>query len=216
MNALQFGPTLVSAAAVTGLPLSGPITSRFGEHDIAEHAGGHTGVDIGAIAGTPVLAPAPGVVLEAIASNGVFGTYIALRHAGSFVSLFAHLSRLDVAAGQRVMAGTRLGLVGMTGLTTGPHLHWGLAEGGSPLVAGPHLRDALAFCSPAPARIDRERLLRGVAFGLLGALQSAGALFDSHETADFDGYLEGSPERQVLAIQQAADPFLAQWARLDG
>lgn len=213
MNMPQFGPTVVSAAAVTGLPLSGPITSRFGERDIAEHAGGHTAVDIGAAAGTPVLAPAPGVVLEAVASGGVFGTYVTLRHPGGFVSLYAHLSRLDVAAGQRVVAGDRLGLVGMTGLTTGPHLHWGLAEGGSPLAAGPHLRDALAFCSPAPARIDRERLLRGVALGLLGALQAAGALFDSHNAADFDGYPEGSPERQVLAIQQAADPFLAAWTR---
>lgn len=214
MNTFQFGPTVVSAATVTGLPLSGPITSRFGARDIAEHAGGHTGADIGAPAGTPVLAPAPGLVLEATASGGVFGTYVTLRHNGGFVSLYAHLSRLDVTAGQRVSPGEGLGLVGMTGLTTGPHLHWGLAEGGSPLSAGPHLRDALAFCSAAPERLDRERLLSGVAFGLLGALQAAGALFDSHQAADFDGYAPGSPERQVLAIQQAADPFLGQWARV--
>ena len=214
MTLLQFGPTNVSAGIVTGLPLSGPVTSRFGERDIAEHAGGHTGVDIGAPIGTPVLAPAPGLVLEVTASDGVFGTYVTLRHPRGLVSLYAHLSRLDVAPGERVLAGRQLGLVGMTGLTTGPHLHWGLAEGGSPLVAGPHLRDALVFCSPAPLRIDRERLLRGVALGLLGALQSAGALFDSHETEDFDGYPEGSAERQVLAVQRAADPFLAQWGRL--
>ncbi len=214
MNTVQFGPTLVTVAAVTGLPLSGPITSRFAERDIAEHTGGHTGADIGAAIGTPILAPAPGLVVEATASDGVFGTYVTLRHATGFVSLYAHLSRLDVRTGQRVLAGDLLGLVGMTGLTTGPHLHWGLAENGSPLVAGPHLRDPFAYCHPAPLRIDRDRLLRSVSLALLGALQSAGALFDSHEPGDFAGYPAASPESQILAIQRAADPFLAEWAPL--
>lgn len=206
---LSFGPTTVSESHITGLPLSGAITSRFAERDIAEHAGGHSGVDIGAAIGTPVRAPAAGRVLEATPSASVFGTYVTMRHAAGFVSLFAHLSRLDVAPGQRLRAGDTIGLVGMTGLTTGPHLHWGLALGGSPLVAGPHLRDPLARCSPSPQQIDDERVWLAVGLSLAGALQAAGALLGTHTEDDFAGYEEGSREQAVLLIQRLANPLIA-------
>lgn len=212
MPQLRFGPAIVSAESFTGLPLSGPITARFGTRDIPQHAGGHSGVDIGAPVGAPVLAPAAGLVTAAEQTSGVFGSYVLIRHAGAFVSLYAHLSRIDAARGQQVRRGDGLGLVGMTGLTTGPHLHWGLSEGGTPLVAGPHLRDALRFVSPAPLELDRERLFAGVALGMLGTLQAAGALLGTRTEEDFEQFAEGSPERQILAIQQAANAFIARYA----
>ncbi len=206
-----FGPAFVAGGVLNGFPLSGPITASFGSTSIPEHAGGHTGVDIGAASGTAVAAPAPGFILEAGASGGVFGTCVVMRHPGGTVSLFAHLGDVAVAPGMRVRRGALLGSVRMTGLTTGPHLHWGLGEGGSPMVRGPHLRDPLACLSASAGAFERERLLRAVASSLLGGLQAAGALFETHATEDFEGYAEGSPERLILAIQKAADPFIARY-----
>jgi len=212
MQEQLFGPAFIHGDLFAGYPLSGPITSMFGARDIAEHSGGHSGVDIAATVGTAVLAPAPGVVVDAQTSGGVFGAYVVLRHRGGLVSLYAHLSRIDVARGQGVRRGDGLGLVGMTGLTTGPHLHWGVSLGGTPLVTGPHLRDALQQISAQPAEIDRERLFRAFADILSGALQAAGAALQTDSDGDFEAYAEGSAERQILAIQQAANAFLAQWA----
>lgn len=212
MQEQLFGPAFIHGDLFAGYPLSGPITSKFGARDIAEHAGGHSGVDIAAPAGTGVLAPAPGVVMDAQASGGVFGSYVLLHHRGGLVSLYAHLSRIDVARGQGVRRGDGLGLVGVTGLTTGPHLHWGVSLGGTPLVTGPHLRDALRYIFAQPAEVDRERLLRAVAASLSGALQAAGAALQTDSDSDFEAYADGSAEQQILAIQRAANPFLGQWA----
>lgn len=212
MHEQLFGPAFIHGDLFAGYPLSGPITSEFGARDIAEHSGGHSGVDIAAPTGTGVLAPAPGVVMDAQASDGVFGSYVVLHHRGGLVSLYAHLSRIDVARGQGVRRGDGLGLVGVTGLTTGPHLHWAVSLGGTPLVTGPHLRDALRYISAQPAEVDRERLFRAVAASLSGALQAAGAALQTDSDGDFEAYADGSAEQQILAIQRAANPFLGQWA----
>lgn len=211
MNDLLFGPASHIDSYFAGLPLSGPVTALFGATEIAEHRAGHTGLDIAAPVGTGVLAPADGVVLEAAASSGVFGSYVEVLHRGGYRSLFAHLSRLDVAAGQQVRRGDGLGLVGVTGLTTGPHLHWGVALGASPAVRGAHLRDPLAHIGVAAGQPDRERLLRGVALGVMGALQCAGASFGTETAEDFAIYAEESPERDVLAIQLAANRLIARY-----
>jgi murein DD-endopeptidase MepM/ murein hydrolase activator NlpD len=205
---LQFGPATVEGGRLTGLPLSGPLTALFGSTSIAEHAAGHSGVDVGVPVGTLVRAPAAGQVTAAVAGGGVFGTYVEVRHAGGWLSLYAHLSALQVQAGQRVATGDLLGLSGNTGLSTGPHLHWGLGYGASPLVRGPHLRDPLASLAAAPVAGDRARTLRGCAWGLAGALQAAGALFGTEAEADFAGYPADSDEQLILAIQRAANPFL--------
>lgn len=206
---LQFGPATVAGGRYSGLPLSGPLTALFGSTEIAEHAAGHSGVDIGVPTGTAAAAPAPGVVITATAGTGVFGTYVEVRHAGGWYSLYAHLSALRVSAGQRVERGEVLGLSGNTGLSTGPHLHWGLGYGASPVTRGPHLRDPLAFITAVPAAADRARTLRAAALALAGALQTAGAYFGTEDEADFAGYAPGSDEQAILAIQRAANPFLA-------
>ncbi len=213
MDTITFGPALIERANYIGLPMTGTITAAFGSRSIPEHAGGHTGVDIAALTGTPVRAPAAGVVLETRSADPVFGSAVELAHPGGWRTLYAHLSRVDVAPGQPVRTGDGLGLCGSTGLSTGPHLHWGLARGHTPALRGPGLADPLAFVSPAPPALDEERLLRAAAAAIYAGLQAAGALFASREEADLAPYPPGSPQRLVLEIQRAANPFLARWLR---
>lgn len=216
MSEIELGPATLSQAPgggayFTGLPLSGPVTAVFGSSGIPEHAGGHTGVDIAAATGTPVRAPAPGVVTETATGSGVFGNFVVLAHAGGWKTLYAHLSHLQVARGARVLRGGLLGLSGNTGLSTGPHLHLGLALAGEPSIRGPHLRDPLRSLAAAPGLTDAARTYRGVAAALFGALQAAGALIDSETEADLVLYPAGSPERDILAIQRAANGLIARY-----
>lgn len=209
MESFELGPAFVSGGTLVGLPLGGPLTSLFGARDIPEHAGGHTGVDIGAPSGTPVLAPAPGIATPS--ENPVFGRHVVLTHRANWQTLYAHLARIDVVPGQYVARRGRLGLAGSTGLSTGPHLHWGLALGASPLTTGPHLRDPLAFLSPNPDPVDIERSLAAAAHAIYGALQAAGAALGTHTEADFALYPPGSPERSILEVQRAANPLIARF-----
>ena len=85
----------------------------------------HNGVDYGASQGTPVWAVAGGVVTYAGWSNG-YGNYVCIKHDSGFESRYGHLQRFFVAKGQRVKQRQRIGLVGMTGIATAPHLDFQL------------------------------------------------------------------------------------------
>ena len=87
--------------------------------------GRHQGADFRAASGTPVVAPNAGRVV--LAEDLYFsGNTIVLDHGLGMFSLLAHLSRIDVTAGQDVARGALLGISGATGRVTGPHLHWAL------------------------------------------------------------------------------------------
>jgi murein DD-endopeptidase MepM/ murein hydrolase activator NlpD len=83
----------------------------------------HLGVDYAAPIGTPVRSVGDGVVEFAGRQNG-YGNVVEIKHGKERSTLYAHLSSIDVRQGQRVEQGQRVGAVGMTGWTTGPHLHF--------------------------------------------------------------------------------------------
>ncbi len=111
-------------------PGRGPVTGVYGssrQFDGAERSW-HKGLDYAAPTGTPVVAPAAGVVRLA-RPTFMSGNLLMLDHGANLNSLYAHLNTMDVKVGQVVQAGTRLGTVGTTGRSSGPHLHWGLYVG---------------------------------------------------------------------------------------
>jgi secretion/DNA translocation related TadE-like protein len=123
------------------VPVAGgyQVTARFGDTGRAWSSGRHAGLDLAAPVGTPVIAAAAGRV-EVPGSDGRLGLVVVVDH-GGVTSYYAHLSRVTVETGQMVRAGQRLGLVGTTGNTTGPHLHFEVRIGG-------RARDPEAFLGP--------------------------------------------------------------------
>ena len=101
------------------------ITSGFAMrlHPIHQEMRAHLGVDYGAPTGTAARSVADGVV-ETAGWNGGYGNMVVVRHSADKSTLYAHLSRVDVKRGERILQGQRVGLVGATGTATGPHLHF--------------------------------------------------------------------------------------------
>ncbi len=126
-------PTSTSNSGSTfGLwPTSGPITSYYGWREDPVYGGGqfHKGIDIGAPSGQSVAAVGSGRVVMA-ASYGGYGLTVMIDHQNGLVTRYSHLSRIDVSEGQRVSSGQRVGAVGSTGKSTGPHLDFGVNIGG--------------------------------------------------------------------------------------
>lgn len=119
------GPVVISGAGFTW-PVRGTMNQYYSWY--------HKAVDIGASVGTPVIAAQGGVIAEAISGgwNYGYGTHIIIAGDNGYQSLYAHMSALNVSAGQTVVAGsTVLGWVGLTGRTTGPHLHFEIRSGGN-------------------------------------------------------------------------------------
>jgi len=114
-------------------PVQGRISGRFGNARVyvatdgsTQSGSGHSGMDIAAPAGTPVKAPAAGVVTFAAPDLYLTGGTLLLDHGHGVSSNFLHLSRIDAKVGDRIEQGQAIGAVGATGRATGPHLHWGM------------------------------------------------------------------------------------------
>ncbi|WP_425497764.1 M23 family metallopeptidase [Lysobacter arvi] len=109
-------------------PVKGRISGRFGNQRVYNGVpkSPHSGMDIAAPTGTPVQAPAAGVVTFAAPDLYLTGGTLLLDHGHGVSSNFLHLSRIDVKVGDRIQQGQVIGAVGATGRATGPHLHWGM------------------------------------------------------------------------------------------
>ncbi len=109
-------------------PLQGRISGVYGSQRIYNGTpkSPHSGLDVAAAKGTPVRAPAAGVVTLAEPDLYLTGGTVLLDHGHGVSSNFLHFSRIDVRVGDRVEQGQVLGLVGATGRATGPHMHWGM------------------------------------------------------------------------------------------
>jgi murein DD-endopeptidase MepM/ murein hydrolase activator NlpD len=106
------------------------VNSAFGMRRLPGSAARHhDGVDIAAPTGTGVRVAAEGSVLRTGYDAGGYGRFIEVQHPNGMSSLYGHLSRIDVATGDAVASGQRIGLVGSTGRSTGPHLHFEVRRG---------------------------------------------------------------------------------------
>jgi murein DD-endopeptidase MepM/ murein hydrolase activator NlpD len=126
LGEMTFMPTL--------WPVIGQITGHFGERLDPFNGEGafHTGVDISAEYGTPVRAAADGVVIEAQEDAG-YGRLVVLDHGFGVTTWYAHLSSFTVPPGIRVKRGDVIGYVGVSGRTTGPHVHYEVRINGAPV-----------------------------------------------------------------------------------
>ena len=123
------------AATPSIMPTQGWLSSAFSSmraHPILHIARPHEGIDVSAAMGSPIEAPAAGVVSDAGWETG-YGNTITINHGFGIVTKFAHASKLLVKTGQRVARGQRIALVGNSGLATGPHLHYEVHVNGRPV-----------------------------------------------------------------------------------
>jgi murein DD-endopeptidase MepM/ murein hydrolase activator NlpD len=104
-------------------PAGGSITQYFGED-------GHTGVDLASPSGNPVYAAESGVVVTALKLGYGYGWHLVIDHGNGYRTLYGHLSAFNADYGEQVAKGDRIGSVGNTGLSTGPHLHFELIQNG--------------------------------------------------------------------------------------
>ena len=137
------------------MPANGPITSYFGYryHPILHFTRFHAGVDIGADWGSPIVAAGDGQVVGAGWAGG-YGREVQIAHGGGILSVYGHMSEIVAQPGSFVRRGQLIGYVGSSGLSTGPHLHFEVRQGGTPVnplgvrfasapVVDTHLADAV-------------------------------------------------------------------------
>lgn len=140
-------------------------------HPILQEWKAHLGVDYGAPAGTPVRTVGDGVVEFAGVQNG-FGNVVIVQHGNSAETVYAHLSRINVQPGEKLVQGQNIGAVGATGWATGPHLHFEFRVNGihqDPVLAA---RDSGVVPVAAAARPAFDRMARAMRNQLAAAASS--------------------------------------------
>lgn len=130
------------ASVPTLWPVQGFVTSSFGYRraPLAGASRFHEGIDIAGPVGTPIRAPADGVVTFAGFKNGL-GKAVVVDHGYGISTMYGHNATIDVAEGDRVKRGTQLCSIGMTGRTTGPHLHYQVMVDGVPIDPMKYIAD---------------------------------------------------------------------------
>ena len=115
------------------MPTSGKLTSPFGMrvHPVLGIKRMHNGIDLAAAEGTPIYATRAGKVTTCSYQAGGAGNYVSINHLDGFSSIYMHMTHYVVSPGQNVSQGQLIGYVGNTGLSTGPHLHFGISYAGT-------------------------------------------------------------------------------------
>jgi len=133
------------AAAPSLWPIEGRIMSSFGERTDPFNGEGafHRGVDISGDYGQSIISPAAGVVESVEVRNG-YGKTVMVNHGNGITTLFAHMSAFAVTAGQHVRRGDTIGYVGLSGRSTGPHVHYEVRINDAPVNPHKYLRTTLA------------------------------------------------------------------------
>lgn len=145
--------SMVKSRSMLNKPLNSmKITSGYGSrvHPVHGVYKRHTGVDLKASIGTPIYAAADGKVLKACYYSG-YGKYVRIKHAGEVDTAYGHLSRMIVRPGQRVRQGQVIGYVGVTGVTTGPHLHYEVMKNGKFI-------NPISVVKQAPQKLNGQKL----------------------------------------------------------
>ncbi|MBM9537226.1 M23 family metallopeptidase [Desulfobulbus alkaliphilus] len=157
-------------ASIANLPLGKPvptaISSPFGTRidPINGRKAFHEGIDFRGKTGDPVKATGPGVVKRSLYTKD-YGHHIVLCHNNGYETLYAHLSQRQVKRGERVQAGQQIGLVGNSGRSTGPHLHYEIRQNGTPVDPMKFIRIAQLMepaKRPGPTRVADSRNTSGV------------------------------------------------------
>jgi murein DD-endopeptidase MepM/ murein hydrolase activator NlpD len=122
-------------------PVEGPVTGSFGERIDPFNGEGafHSGIDIGSSFGQAVIAPADGVVVLADFMSG-YGRVVMVNHGHGITTRYGHLANFAVALGQQIHRGDTLGYVGLSGRSTGPHLHYEVRINDTPVNPHKYLR----------------------------------------------------------------------------
>ncbi len=118
---LASGKKYVDETVKFSYPVNGRLTSKFGE----KRSNGtiHNGIDLAAPSGTPILAPEKGLVTS-VWKDAINGNALKLLHYQGYTTGYAHLLNVSVKVGDRITKGQKIGEVGSTGRSSGPHLHW--------------------------------------------------------------------------------------------
>jgi murein DD-endopeptidase MepM/ murein hydrolase activator NlpD len=153
MSGQKVRPFGFTAAQPTIWPVDGRLLSAFGARTDPFSGEGafHSGVDIAAVAGTPVHVTADGIVVFSQTEAG-YGKLVVVDHGGGLQTYYAHLSRFFVQTGETIRRGTLVGAVGSTGRVTAPHLHYEVRIGGAPVNPYRYLAKSVPF--QQSARMD--------------------------------------------------------------
>ena len=140
-------------------PAAGRISSVYGSQRIlnGEPKAAHNALDIANKQGTPVTAPADGVVLLAHDDMFLSGKTVLIGHGLNVVTSYIHLSEIAVKDGQKVKKGQRIGRIGMTGRATGPHLHWVVSWKDKRIDPQVFLNNSAKFCPPAKTSAKKSK-----------------------------------------------------------
>lgn len=133
-------PKTASGLLLFDCPVEGRITSHFGKRTdpVYEGTAVHNGIDIASSIGTPIYATAEGIV-KFRGNKGRFGNVVILDHIKGYQTIYAHLLKICISNGDKVLRGQKIGYLGNTGKSTGPHLHYEVRYFGKPLNPLPFL-----------------------------------------------------------------------------